>query len=64
MIPDILDRVSNGFSKEKIAEYVRETEEYYPELLRIVKKLPAYNNAAWLLSYQIRSLLDTARRIP
>ena len=59
-----LSTMANGFSKEKIGAYVRETEEYYPELLRIVKKCPAYNNAAWLLSYQIRSLLETARRIP
>ena len=52
-----------GFSDEKIAEYVKETETYYPELLRIVKQCPEYNNAAWLLSYQMRSLIAMARRI-
>ena len=64
-----IDRCSNlssmamGFSTEKIAEYVEETEAFYPGLLRIVKECPEYNNAAWLLEYQIRSLLETAKRI-
>ena len=58
-----LSSMSAGFSDEKIAEYVTETETYYPELLRIVKGCPEYNNAAWLLSYQMKSLLAMARRI-
>ena len=51
------------FAAEKIAEYVRETETYYPTLLKIIKGCPEYNNAAWLLSYQIRSLLELAKRV-
>lgn len=64
-----IDRCNNvsgmaiGFSPAKIKEYVAETEEWYPSLLRAVKAVPEYNNAAWLLSYQIRSLLQTAKRI-
>ena len=58
-----LSEMSKGFSREKIAEYVKETETYYPALLKIIKSCPAYNNAAWLLSYQIRSLLSMAKRI-
>jgi len=64
-----IDRCNNvsgmavGFSAERIEDYIEETEKYYPELLRIVKEQPQYNNAAWLLSYQIRSLLQTAKRI-
>lgn len=64
-----IDRCNNvssmaiGFSSERIQDYIEETEKYYPELLRIVKEQPKYNNAAWLLSYQIRSLLQTAKRI-
>lgn len=64
-----IDRCNNlsgmalGFSPAKIKEYIRETEEWYPSLLRTVKSVPEYNNAAWLLSYQIRSLLQTAKRI-
>ncbi len=64
-----LDRCHNlssmplGFTDAKIADYVRETETYYPELLRIVKNCPEYNNAAFLLTYQMKSLLAMARRI-
>ena len=58
-----LSSMSTGFSKKKIAEYVKETETYYPHLLRIIKGRPEYNNAAWLLSYQIRSLLAMAKRV-
>lgn len=64
-----IDRCNNvssmsfGFSDEKIAEYIRETESYYPALLKAVKACPEYNNAAWLLSYQIKSVLAMAKRI-
>ena len=64
-----IDRCNNlsgmaiGFSVERIQDYIDETEKYYPELLRVIKEQPEYNNAAWLLSYQIRSLLNTAKRI-
>ena len=64
-----IDRCNNlsgmalGFKPDKIREYIAETEEWYPSLLRAVKAIPEYNNAAWLLSYQIRSLIQTANRI-
>ena len=58
-----LSGMSLGFSAQKIAEYVKETERYYPALLRIVKNCPEYNNAAWLLQYQIKSLLELAKRV-
>ena len=64
-----IDRCNNvsgmaiGFSAERIQDYIEETEKYYPKLLQIVKEQPEYNNAAWLLSYQIRSILNTAKRI-
>ena len=58
-----LSGMSAGFSSDKIAEYVRETERYYPALLRVMKACPPYNNAAWLLEYHIRSLLAMAKRI-
>lgn len=64
-----IDRCSNvsgmalGFSPEKIREYVEETETWYPALLKRIKAEPGYNNAAFLLTYQLRSLLQTAKRI-
>ena len=59
-----LSSLAAGFSDERIQDYIEETEKYYPTLLRIIKEQPEYNNAAWLLSYQIRSLAQMARRIP
>ena len=64
-----IDRCNNlstmalGFSSSKIAEYIKETELYYPELLRVLKDSPEYNDVAWLLQYQIKGLIETARRI-
>ncbi len=62
-----IDRCNNlsgmvaAFPPERVKKYIRETEEWYPRLLKIVKEQPAYNNAAWLLQYQIKSLLLTAK---
>ena len=57
-----LSGMSFGFSTQKIAQYVEETERYYPSLLETVKACPEYGNAAWLLKYQIRSLIELAKR--
>ena len=58
-----LSGMSAGFSAERIRDYVEETETYYPELLKVLKETPEYNNAAWLLSYQIWGLVEMAKRI-
>ena len=58
-----LSSMSVGFSTNRIEKYVKETEAYYPALLRAVRNCPEYNNAAWLLQYQIRSLLEMAKRL-
>ena len=64
-----LDRCNNmttmswGFGKEKIISYIKDTEEYYPELLEAAGREPAYANAAWLLRYQIESMLDIYKRL-
>ena len=58
-----LSNMSFGFSADKIAEYVKETETYYPELLKTVKEQPEYNDTAFLLDYQIKGLLETTKRI-
>ena len=58
-----LSSMSVGFSTNRIEKYVKETEAYYPALLRAVKNCPEYNNAAWLLQYQIKSLLEMAKRL-
>ena len=64
-----LDRCNNlttmawGLSRERIFRMIKETEEYFPELLKVVKEAPEYNNAAWLLQYQIESTLDIYKRL-
>ncbi len=42
---------------------IKETEEYFPVLIKVVKAVPEYNNAAWLLQYQIESTLDIYKRL-
>ena len=58
-----LSTMANGFSISNIAKYIQETEKWYPRLLRVIKEQPDYNNAAWLLQYQIKSLLETAKQV-
>lgn len=64
-----LDRCNNlttmswGFARKKQAEYVMETEKYILPLLDVIKDTPEYNNAAWLLTYQIGSLLETYKAL-
>ena len=64
-----LDRCNNlscmadGFSGAKMAQYVVETEKYVLPLLDVIKAVPKWNNAAWLLRYQIMALLETFKRL-
>ena len=64
-----LDRCNNlttmswGLSRNRIYRMIKETEEYYPKLLDVVKATPEYNSAAWLLKYQIESMLDIYKRL-
>ena len=58
-----LTTMSWGLSRERIYRTIKETEEYYPKLLDAVKATPEYNSAAWLLKYQIESMLDIYKRL-
>ena len=58
-----LSGMADGFSVEGIQDYIDETKKYFPKLIEVIKDQPEYNNAAWLLHYQIQSLLKTAKRI-
>ncbi len=64
-----VDRCNNmttmswGLSRERIYRTIRETEQYVLPLLKVVKGTLEYNNAAWLLSYQIESMLDIYKRL-
>ncbi len=64
-----LDRCNNlttmswGLSRDRIYRMIKETEEYYPVLLKVIKDTSEYNNAAWLLKYQMESMLDIYKRL-
>ena len=58
-----LTTMSWGLSRKRIYRMIRETEEYYPRLLEVVKATPEYNSAAWLLKYQMESMLDIYKRL-
>jgi GTP pyrophosphokinase len=55
--------MSWGLSRERIYRMIGETEGYYPALLDLIKTVPEYNDAAWLLKYQIESMLDIYKRL-
>ncbi|MBR1440029.1 MAG: helix-turn-helix domain-containing protein [Lachnospiraceae bacterium] len=64
-----LDRCNNlttmswGLKLDRIYRMIHETEKYFPALLNVLKKTPEYNNAAWLLRYQMESMLDIYKRL-
>ena len=58
-----LTTMSWGLSRDRIYRMIKETEEYYPRLIEVIKATPRYNNAAWLLKYQIESMLDIYKRL-
>lgn len=68
-IVKIIDRCNNvstmatGFSKERMAKYICETEEYVLPLLTIMKhEYREWYNAAYLLKYQMLSVLESLKR--
>ena len=69
-IVKILDRCNNvshmaaAFSKEKLIEYIDETEEYVFPLIEHVKhNYLEYYNAVFLLKYQMLSVMETMKRL-
>ena len=64
-----LDRVNNlagmadAFSRGKMIRYAEETDREYPALLDAIKKVPEWNNAWWLLRYQMMTMLETYKRL-
>ena len=64
-----LDRVHNlagmadAFSREKMIRYTEETDRYYPDLLEVLKKTEEWNNAWWLLRYQMTAMTETFKRL-
>ena len=66
----LLDRCNNisqmscAFSKEHMAEYIRETEEFvYPLLDHVKHNYPQYYNAVFLVKYQMVAVMDSLKRL-
>ena len=55
--------MSWGLSRKSKFQQIEEVDKYYPKLLKVVKDTPEYNNAAWLLKYQMESMLDIYKRL-
>ncbi|MBQ7488891.1 MAG: helix-turn-helix domain-containing protein [Clostridia bacterium] len=67
-IVKVLDRCNNvstmmlGFSVEKIIEYIDESQKYiYPLIDHIKRQYPEYNDAVFVLKYQIVSVIESAK---
>ena len=64
-----LDRCNNlttmswGLSRERIYRMILETKKYFPALIAVLKNTLEYNDAAWLLQYQMESTLDIYSRL-
>ena len=58
-----LSTMAGGLSRDRIYRQIRETETYYPGMLRKLKETLEYNDAAFLLKYQIESMLDIYKRL-
>lgn len=64
----VIDRCNNvstmaqSFPDQKLAEYIEETENYvFPVLAKIKRTWPQYNNAVFLVKYQILSVLESLK---
>ena len=57
-----LTKMSWGLSRERIYRMIKETDEYVLPLLKVIKNTE-YDNAKWLLSYQIQTTLDVYKRL-
>jgi len=64
-----LDRINNlagmadAFSRRKMVLYAEETNRCYPALLNTLKKIPEWNDAWWLMRYQLRTMLEAFKRL-
>ena len=69
MVVKILDRLNNvssmamGFTKERMSEYIEETEYYIlPMMDKLRNESPEFCNAMFLVKYQMLSVLESLKR--
>ena len=64
-----LDRINNLagmadiFPRDKMVQYAEETDQYYPALLEVLKGIPEWNDAWWLMRYQMTTMLEAFKRV-
>ena len=65
----LLDRCNNvsgmaaAFSKEKLVQYIKETEKYvYPLLQKAKNEYPMYSNQIFLIKYHMTSVIEAIKR--
>jgi len=66
----VLDRCNNlscmalGFDEQHMVDYIVEAETYILPLLDKIKdEVPEYHDAAFLIKYQMRSVMETVKRL-
>ena len=42
---------------------MEETDKHFPQLLEVVKSIPEWNNAWWLIRYQLNTTVETLKRV-
>lgn len=57
-----LSLMATGFDRDKMVTYITETETYVFPLIEILKETPAYYHAAFLLKYQMLSVMESLKR--
>lgn len=55
--------MADCFSRRKMIRYTASTDRYFPALLAEVKKVPEWNDAWWLLRYQMMTMTETFKRL-
>ena len=43
--------------------YIEETDRYYPDLLEEVRDVPEWNDAWWLMQYQLKMMVEAFKRL-
>lgn len=59
-----ISTMATGFSRKKMADYILETEEYVLPLLQVIRlRYPMYQSTAFLLEYQMKSVMESLKRV-
>ncbi len=64
-----LDRINNlagmadCFTRNRMIRYTAHTDQYYPPILAAVRNVPEWNDAWWLIRYQLNTMLETYKRL-